>query len=223
MPSAVYIWDLPLRLFHWLLVITLLTSYVTAKLGGLWLEWHSHAGVFGLSLIVFRLLWGLVGNQYARFAEFFPTPGRLRRFFTGDWRRPGHTPLAALSVFTMLAIIFIQAGSGLFALNDESEFFGPLYELIETDWTARLTRWHTQWVNVLLVFIGLHVLAIAYYTWVKHQNLIGPMLMGKCALGDEIIETPRAGGGVGYFLLSAGIAGLIFWSIESGMLLQWLL
>lgn len=222
-PQAIYIWDLPLRLFHWLLVVALVTCYVTGKLGGLWLEWHARAGVFTFSLIVFRLIWGFIGSTYARFASFFPTPRRLQRFVADGRNNPGHNPLGALSVFALLAVMLIQVGTGLFALNDESEFYGPLYELVSTSWNTKLTHWHTQWVDVLLVLTGLHVLAIAYYTWIKQNNLISPMLTGKDRMTANVTVAPKRGGGAGRFLVAAGIAGVVFWCIASGMLLQWLL
>ena len=69
------IWDLPLRLFHWLLAFTLVGSYVTHELGTAWLEWHMRLGYTALGLVLFRLAWGFAGSRHARFASFLTGPG----------------------------------------------------------------------------------------------------------------------------------------------------
>ena len=219
---TIHIWDLPLRLFHWLLVVTIVASYIATELGGLWLEWHSHFGVFTLALIVFRIAWGFLGSTYARFSSFVPTPARLHIFFSSKWSAVGHNPLGALSVFALLGLILIQSGLGLFAVNDEIDFHGPLYDLVNAAWSDLLTSWHAQGFNALLLLIGLHVSAIVYYAWLKHQNLILPMITGRTNVANNTVIHPIRGGGKIQLLISVAIAGWVFWSIESGALLRWL-
>lgn len=217
-----YIWDLPLRLFHWLLVISMVAIYMTGSLGGLWLTWHSHCGVLILSLIVFRIAWGFVGSRYARFASFVPTPERLRAYFSARWAGMGHSPLAAISIFALLGVILIQALSGLFTMNDEIDFYAPLYEVVSSSWSHRMTRWHNRLFDALLILISLHLLAIVYYAGVKHQNLLMPMFTGrKKELRDAPTESVLSQS-KSHLFLALSLAALVLIVIESGMLLQWL-
>jgi len=217
------IWDLPLRLFHWLLVITLITSYITGTLAGLWLEWHIHLGVFILSLIVFRIAWGFLGSTYSRFSSFYLAFRRLNTFFLSPQPKIGHSSLGALSIFAMLGLILIQAIFGLFALNDEIDIHGPLYALVSSSWSERLTIWHSQIINVLLLLAGLHIIAIGYYSWFKQHNLIIPMVTGKIQAPDTVRFEPVYGGGKIALLISSSLAGLLFCVLESDTLLSWVL
>ncbi len=126
----VRVWDLPTRLFHWLPGRAgAAPAYVTGQIGGSMIEWHGRAGVAITGLLAFRIVWGIVGSTYARFADFVPTPGRIGSYLRGQRNRPGHNPLGALSVFALLAILIFQAVSGLFS-NHEIAFSGPLRELV---------------------------------------------------------------------------------------------
>ena len=100
----ILIWDLPTRLFHWLLVLAIVALVVTGKAGGSWMEWHGRLGLLVLGLLVFRLLWGVMGSTYARFAGFFPTPAKVAAYLRGQWHAPGHNPLGACSVLALLAV-----------------------------------------------------------------------------------------------------------------------
>jgi cytochrome b len=200
--KRIRIWDLPTRLFHWMLVLCVLASFVSGQLGGNLIEWHGKIGLFIVGLIVFRLVWGLIGSTYARFTQFFPTPAKLKAYLRGDWRGVGHNPLGAFSVFGLLALVGIQVSTGLFS-NDDITFFGPLYELVSKDVSNQLTGLHKLSSNLLLVLIGLHLCAIAFYTRVKKDNLIKPMLRGW----KETDEGESAkGGGVLALLVALAIA-----------------
>lgn len=192
-------------------------------LGDMWLDWHAHIGIFILGLIVFRTVWGFTGSTYARFGSFIPTPTRLKLFFSSQWYDVGHNPLGALSVFALLAIIFVQASFGMFSFNDEIEFHGPLYRLVDSSWNEQLTSWHRQLFNVLASLVALHLLAIVYYTSVKRKNLIRPMITGITCITSEMKVRPIKGGGIFSLLVSMAIAVLTCWIIESDILLQWLL
>jgi cytochrome b len=200
--KRIRIWDLPTRLFHWMLVLCVLASFVSGQLGGNLIEWHGKIGLFIVGLIVFRLVWGLIGSTYARFTQFFPTPAKLRAYLRGDWRGVGHNPLGAFSVFGLLALVGIQVSTGLFS-NDDITFFGPLYELVSKDVSNQLTGLHKLSSNLLLVLIGLHLCAIAFYTRIKKDNLIKPMVRGW----KETDEGESAkGGGVLALLVALAIA-----------------
>lgn len=184
------LWDLPTRLFHWLLVLAIAAAIISGQLGGNLIVWHGRIGIFIVGLIVFRLVWGLLGSTYARFAQFFPTPAKIKAYLRGEWRQPGHNPLGALSVFALLGLVGFQAVSGLFA-NDDIAFNGPLYDLVGRELSNRLSGLHHLASNALYVLIALHLAAIAFYGHVKKNNLVKPMITGWHE-GDG--EDARGGG-----------------------------
>jgi cytochrome b len=175
--TCIRLWDLPVRIFHWSLVIAVAVAFVTAKLGGDWMDWHGRAGLAIVGLVTFRIVWGIVGSTHARFLSFAPTPARLRAYLTGRWHGVGHNPLGALSVFGLLGLLAVQAGTGLFS-NDDIAFDGPLSGLVEKARSDSLTGLHHTLSNVLLALLALHIVAIAFYLLVKKHNLIKPMVTG---------------------------------------------
>lgn len=197
------LWDLPTRLFHWLLAAATSGAVVTGKMGGNLIDWHGRIGLLILGLLVFRLVWGAVGSTYARFAQFVPTPARLSAYLRGERKGEGHNPMGALSVFAMLGILIAQVATGLPA-NDDIAFFGPLYDLAGRELSNRATSIHHVVVNGLLILVGLHVLAILYYAVRKKQDLVRPMITGWKENSDG--ESSR-GGGVASLVLALAIAG----------------
>jgi cytochrome b len=175
--TRILLWDLPLRIFHWLLVLAVTTAIVTAKIGGEWMELHGQTGLAIIGLLVFRVTWGIVGSTHARFSNFAPTPTKIFSYLKGRWHGVGHNPLGALSVFALLALLAAQAVTGLFS-NDDISFNGPLYALVEQTVSDRLTGWHHQLSNVLFALLGLHVIAVFFYVIFKKNNLIKPMITG---------------------------------------------
>ena len=217
------VWDLPLRLFHWLLVLAIVLAYVTATIGGSWLEWHEVIGVFVLSLIVFRLVWGFVGSTTSRFSQFFPTPARLRQFFFSTWTGVGHSPLGAISVLALLLMIIFHAVLGLFAMNEDADFQGPFYALISSTLSEKISVWHGVSFNALLFLIVLHVCAIFYYLFIKKRNLITPMITGKSGLTKDQATSSELRTGAFTFFIAVSIAALFFWIIESGFVVSFLM
>ena len=131
MSHTVRIWDLPTRLFHWALAACIVGLVVSAKLGGNAMVWHFRLGHAVLALLLFRLVWGLVGGHWSRFAVFWVSPARLLRYVRGQvlpQDTAGHNPLGALSVFALLGAVALQVGTGLFS-DDEIAFAGPLTRL----------------------------------------------------------------------------------------------
>lgn len=175
--TRIRLWDVPTRLFHWSLVTAVAVAIVTGKLGGTWMELHGQAGLFIVGLVSFRLVWGFLGSRYARFLTFVPTPRSLLAYLKGEWRGAGHNPLGALSVLGLLTLLGAQAATGLLG-NDSNAFYGPLFALVDEAVSNKLTGWHHQLSNVLLVLIGLHVVAIAFYVGFKRDNLVKPMVTG---------------------------------------------
>lgn len=205
--KRIRLWDLPTRLFHWLLVILIVSAIVTGKVGGGAIEWHARIGLSILGLIVFRLTWGIIGSSHARFASFFPTPASVRAYLNGQWRGVGHNPLGAFSVFGLLALIALQVGTGLLG-NDDIAFNGPLYGLISKDLSDQLTGIHKLSINALFALIALHLAAILFYAHVKKDNLIKPMITGWKEIDPEggVKGESTTGGGAIAFIVALLIA-----------------
>jgi cytochrome b len=175
--QRIRVWDLPTRLFHWGLAILVVASIISGKIGGNLIDWHGKFGLAILGLLTFRIIWGLVGSTYARFASFFPTPGRIRAYFRGEWKEPGHNPLGALSVFALLGLLALQVATGLPG-NDDIAFRGPLFDLVGKAFSDRMTGIHKLSINLLFALIALHVAAIMFYARVRKDNLVKPMITG---------------------------------------------
>ena len=181
--TTVRVWDLPTRAFHWGLAACVIASITSAWIGGNAMAWHFRLGWLVLTLLAFRLVWGLVGGHWSRFARFAYAPAAVLRYLRGESRADehhevGHNPLGALSVFGVLSLLAVQAGTGLFA-DDEIANTGPLQTLVSNATSLALTKWHTgygQWL--LIALIVLHIAAILYYLVAKKRNLVKPMLTG---------------------------------------------
>ncbi len=179
--KPVRIWDLPTRIFHWLLAMAVIGLIITGKIGGNAMIWHLWLSYVVFTLLIFRLIWGLVGGHWSRFTTFFPTPSRLLGFFKGridSGQTPGHSPLGALSVIAMLLVLSAQIGTGLFA-DDEIAFSGPLTNLVSGDTVYLATDYHAELGQFLVIgLVGLHVLAIIFYRVFSKKNLTKAMLVG---------------------------------------------
>lgn len=179
MGQTVRIWDLPTRVFHWALAALVVTSIVTANIGGNAMVWHMRSGLAVLSLLLFRLVWGLVGGHWSRFGSFLVSPSTVWQYARGRIADPaGHSPLGSLSVLGMLIALALQASAGLFS-DDEIAFSGPFTALVSSQRVEQASWFHTEvgkWIVIGLVL--LHVLAIAYYTVVRRKVLVPPMVVG---------------------------------------------
>ena len=174
----VRIWDLPTRLFHWLLAVCVAGSLVSVQLGGNAIAWHFRFGYAILALVLFRLIWGWVGPRYARFASFPPDPAAAIASLRGaPHDGAGHNPLGAFSVYALLAALAFQAASGLFA-NDSIMWDGPLKNLVSSETSDRITTLHRLNRFVLLGLIGLHLAAIAWHALRLRERLVRPMIDG---------------------------------------------
>ncbi len=215
--QTVRIWDLPTRLFHWLLACAVVGSVVSAKIGGGTMVWHFRFGYVVLTLVCFRVLWGLVGGRWSRFASFIYAPATLWRYVRGraapaEHLDVGHSPSGALSVFALLGILAVQLGTGLVG-DDEIANQGPLYKFVSSETALLATSWHKTWGQWLVLgLVALHIAAIAFYLLKKRSNLITPMLLGDKHLPPG---TPASADGLAQrglaLLLVALCAGLATW------------
>ena len=178
-PRKVAIWDLPTRLFHWTLAALIAFSWWTAEEHED--ELHIWSGIAVLSLLIFRILWGIFGSSTARFANFVQGPGAVFGYLQGKWRGIGHNPLGALSVIALLGLTAVQVGLGLIASDEDGLMQGPLAGLVSTDSSEAAADLHDDLFDVLLVFIGLHIAAIIFYK-LRGKSLLRPMITGKGAL-----------------------------------------
>lgn len=220
--TRVRVWDLPTRLFHWLLAACVIALLITAQIGGDAMQWHLRLGHVVLALLLWRVVWGVVGSHWSRFASFVPTPRRLRAYLQGRGTaadRVGHTPLGALSVLAMLLVLAVQVGTGLVS-DDEIAYAGPLVRWVSGDTVAWASVWHTGWGQWLVWgLIGLHILAIAYYRVVRRTPLTATMVHGQRTVPAEVaaqlppLRTPTdtAAQRVSALLFACACAVLAYW------------
>lgn len=188
-PSRVRIWDLPTRVFHWSLALGVTGLFITGKLGGAAMLWHSRIGYAVGSLILFRLAWGLVGGHWSRFAAFSYRPSAVLHYLQGraePAHTVGHTPLGAGSVFALLFFLAAQVATGLFS-DDKADFAGPLNILVSNRTAELLTAYHQNVGEpVLIVLVLMHLGAIAWYQLLQGRNLVGPMWHGDKPLASSV-------------------------------------
>jgi cytochrome b len=183
------VWDLPVRLFHWLLAALIGFSWWSVKNDHT--DWHIWSGCGILTLLVFRLLWGCFGSSTARFSSFVRGPRDVRDYLRGRWAGIGHTPLGALSVVALLLAIAIQVGLGLFSEDEDGIFLGPLSRLVNSDTSDKIRDMHELWFNVVLGLVILHVAAILFYR-LRGKHLTKPMITGR-GMVDPATEPMKPG------------------------------
>ncbi len=194
MPSPAFhrvrVWDLPTRVFHWALMLCVLGSMATGWVGGSAMVWHLRLGQVALALLLFRLLWGVVGGRWSRFASFPLHPRAFLAYLRGRGDALlaiGHSPLGSLSVLGFVLLLAAQVGSGLVA-NDDIAFSGPLSHLVSNATAAAATAFHKTWGKLLVLgWVLLHLAALAIY------RLRGRKLIAAMVHGDKTVGTPIPG------------------------------
>ncbi len=182
---SIRVWDLPTRLFHWLLAIAVVGSFVSVKIGGNAMEWHARFGYLALSLLGFRWCWGFLGSRYARFGQFMKGPKAILAEIRGALPvSPGHNPLGALSVVALLLGFSVQAVLGLMT-TDDIAFDGPLVKYISSDLVSMASGLHQQMEWVLIGLVVLHVGAIIFHARVRRHNLVPAMIHGDQQVPSE--------------------------------------
>ena len=218
----VRVWDLPTRVFHWVLAAGVIGSVVTAKIGGNAMAWHFRFGYLILTLLAFRFLWGMFGGRWSRFASFIYAPATLLRYLRNQHRTEehldvGHSPLGAGSVFALLGLLLLQVGTGLFA-DDEIASSGPLVRFVSSATSSLATGWHKnfgQWIIIGLVL--LHVGAIAFYRLRRGRDLVGPMLSGDKLLAGDVPASADGTSRRALALMLAALCGAIVgWVVSLG-------
>jgi len=206
----VVVWDVPVRVFHWLIVVLVFSSWLTSEIGGNAMTYHMWIGYTVLALVLFRIVWGFVGSRHARFCDFVRGPGAVLRYLRGmsGEMSAGHNPIGGWSVLALLASLAVQAVTGLFT-NDEIATEGPLAARVGTEWSDLLSTVHRYNFYVLLTLIALHVAAVLFYLLVKRQNLVWPMITGRKALPASAAGEARIASLVLAVVVLACTAGLV--------------
>jgi cytochrome b len=213
--QVVRVWDLPVRLFHWLIVALVAAAYATWRLN--WMVWHGWIGDLTLALVLFRLLWGFLGSETARFSRFVTSPRialqHLKYIFLREPdRQVGHNPAGGWMVLLLLALLLAETLTGIYVANDIADV-GPLTWIVPAAAADAIDASHVIIWNVLLAAIALHVLAIAGYAAVKGQDLVRPLITGMKSLPEPVAE-PRmatAARAAVLFAVSAAAAIIIAW------------
>jgi cytochrome b len=216
---TVPVWDWPVRLFHWGVVALVVVAVVTAKIGGNAMEWHMRAGMTILALVLFRILWGLAGSHHARFASFVRGPAAVIAYAKSIARRSpevhvGHNPLGGWSVIALLAILLVQATTGLFS-NDDIATDGPLVRLVTKETSDRITSLHHLNLWALAALVAVHIGAVAFHLVALKENLIPPMLTGVKKLPTHHAQTGAGSTpNVRALVLLALAASAVWWIVK---------
>jgi cytochrome b len=186
------VWDLPTRVFHVLLIAAVSGLLITGEIGGSLMRFHFWFGYGVLSLVFFRLIWGIWGGHWSRFINFAPTPSKVLAYISDSRRgnhRPttGHNPMGALSVFAILLVLLLQAFSGLMS-DDEIANAGPWSSMVSSHWVSFATNFHTEIGKVALIsLLVLHLVAVLFYKYFKHEDLLTPMIKGDKHLPSDTL------------------------------------
>jgi len=223
--NTVRVWDLPTRLFKWALAVLVVFQVTTGLLGDSWLKWHFWSGYAILTLLIFRILWGIVGSTTARFSSFVKGPfaglSHLRALFGPRApREVGHNAVGGWMVIALLLALLVQAGSGLFTTDDIATD-GPLVAAASERWVKSMTSLHARWFVLIFVLVGLHVLAAVLYLVVKRQNLIVPMITGRkrrddVVAPDEAVPPMRFAGNVSALICLIVSAAIVYAILRFG-------
>lgn len=192
--TPVKVWDLPVRVIHWLLVLLVGLSWATAELDLLPL--HHYSGYLILTLVIVRIIWGFFGSTTARFSHFLKRPAAIKAYARQILRcgasvRIGHNPLGGLSVVALLGLLALQAGLGLFAQDSDGLAPGPLADLLTRQVGRAVAEAHEVVFNVLLIFIAVHIGAVLFYVCYKGEGLIRPMFTGRKMLSVDAAAAPQ--------------------------------
>ena len=212
------VWDLPVRIFHWCFVGVLVALWYTSDQENGLIEIHMKLGYTALGLIIFRLIWGVVGTKHAKFTNFAPSFSQLITYIQGIRVGKiksyiGHNPLGSLMVIFILFAVLLQATSGLF-ISDDIFSAGPYNGVLSIELEKILKTIHSNGFNVIATLSALHIIAVLYYLIIKKQNLIKPMFTGKKSIDDANTEDPiKHSKLVIAFIVAALVVIFVYWLV----------
>ena len=204
------VWDAPTRIVHWLLAVGVVLQYLTGELKLVPMQWHYATGYTLLGLLLFRLAWGFVGSDSARFARFFHGPRAMGRYALAMFspsghveRIAGHNPLGAWSALAMIACLLVQSVTGLWTTDDILEQ-GPRVEGASAALVEWMSTIHRVNQKVLLGLVVLHLLAVVWHAWLLREDLVRGMFDGRKALdADPVLRFASWGRAAGVAALGA--------------------
>ena len=208
------VWDGFVRVFHWSLVLLFTVSAASGKVGGEWMVWHMRSGYAILALVTFRLIWGFVGGEYARYVSFLASPMRAIKFAKGLLGKThehviSHNPIGGWMVIVLLLLLATQAMLGLFS-NDEIATTGPLARYVSDETSITLMGRHRTIGNILLALVGIHIAAVLFHVLVKKEGLIRAMFSGRKhlppQLASEAHAARKASLPIGFVVISIAVA-----------------
>lgn len=206
------IWDLPTRLFHWAIVLLVPALWATHALDQM--DLHILLGEVMLGLVLFRLIWGVIGSSTARFGQFVRGPVSAFRYLRGKGGEVfGHNPVGGWSVLVMLILLAVQVGLGLFASDEDNLYSGPLSRHVTEETSHILRDRHETVFYILLGVIVLHVAAILYYLLARRDNLVTPMVTGRRAAPESGVE--MTGAPLWRFLVASLLAAGLTWIVSN--------
>ena len=214
--QTAWVWDLPVRIIHWSLLLAVVGAWLTRELEGDWFVWHTRCGYAVFVLVVTRILWGFLGTRHARFVHFVRGPRGVIDYLKGSSTNlAGHNPLGALMILTLLSMLLVQAITGLFA-NDQVFETGPLFGYVTIETSDRLTTLHKQLFDWIVGAIAVHIAAAFFYLWVRRENLILPMITGRKP-AEAVPENERISSSKLWLaVVMASIVGAgLYWVIRS--------
>jgi cytochrome b len=219
------VWDLPSRVAHWALVVTVPGAWITHYAGVQWFAWHRRLGYATLVIVAFRIVWGFIGTRHARFTGFLRGPSSLLGYLRdgASTETPGHNPLGALSVVAMLLALLMQAATGLYA-NDKVASVGPFFGWVTQSMSDRLTTLHRANSNIVLGLVLLHLAAVGYYSRVLRKRLVRAIVTGRkdarlVAAGEGIDGSRTALAVLVAALLAAALALAVRMAPEASIVL----
>lgn len=212
----VKLWDGPVRIVHWLLVVLIAFSWWSSEDH---LNWHRWSGYAIIGLVLFRLYWGFAGGGAARFSSFVRGPRAVATYVATVARRdvattPGHNPLGAVSVLALLAVLLVQVGTGLFVVDIDAFEGGPLSDRVSYDTGRALAEIHELSFRALQALVVLHVGAVLFYWIWKRTNLIWPMVTGQRTLPSD---PGLAGAPLWRLIVGVVLAAAIAWALSKGL------
>ena len=203
------VWDLPLRLFHWAFAISVIGSFISGEME-VWAV-HERFGMTIIGLVIFRVIWGFIGSETARFSHFLTGPKAVFHTIKGLLRKQsddkaGHSPVGGYATVALLLVPFFMALTGTIN-TDDILYDGPFYHLF-TSWSKQAGELHEIGHYVVIALFALHMLAIGYYWLAIRKNLVAPMVTGrprKNATGVAPLSASRVIFGL---FLMVGLVGL---------------
>jgi cytochrome b len=206
------VWDLPTRTFHWMLVALFGFSWWSAETGQM--DWHQKSGLILCWLVLFRIMWGLIGGSTARFTQFLKGPKAVITYLRSSepWQGLGHNPIGGWSSLILILLIALQISTGLFSVDVDGIESGPLSYFVDFDQGRVAAEVHHLSFNFLLLLASVHIIAILTYQFLKKQNLIKPMILGSDGgAGEALIAAP-----LWRFLLTLIVTGAMTYAVSKG-------